>query len=120
MVSRTPPGWPSHVPSPYSPDWVLSAGNWLLDQLPGDYREYEMVRRHPVLLARLALLQIRAEVGAVRTMLARIRVDFKEFLTPTATQDAIDMLEKRLARLDVLERQVTLVSAALERTTRIS
>jgi hypothetical protein len=37
-------------------------------------------------------------------------------LTPAATASAIEMLEKRLASLATLERQVTLVGAAIERS----
>lgn len=118
MAGRSPTGWPSQVPSPDSEDWLVPATRWLLDQLPGEYREYEMARRHPILLARLASLQIGAEVGALRLLLARIRVDLKEFLSPTATDSAIEMLEKRLAVLGTLERQVTLISEAIERSGR--
>ncbi len=115
MVSRTPPGWPDQVPPSTAEDWLVQATHWLLDQLPGEYREFDIARRHPILLARLALLQIRAEVGALRSLITRIRVDLREFLTPTATESAIEMLERRLARLAALERQVTLVTEAIER-----
>lgn len=96
----------------------MRASNWLLDLLPGEYREYEMARRHPILLSRLASLQIKSEAEALRLLLARIRVDLREYLPPTATESAIDMLEKRLAQLGLLERQVTLVGEAIERSSR--
>jgi hypothetical protein len=111
---RIPPGWPSDVPLPSADDWLVRASSWLLDQLPGEYREFEVARRHPVLLARLALLQVRAETNAVRLLVAKVRVDMKEMLTPEATASAVEMLEKRLVTLASLERQVTLVGEAIE------
>ena len=103
------------MPPPTVDDWLVRGTNWLFDQLPGEYREYEIARRYPILLARLALLQVRAEIGALRLLLARIRVDLRDLLTPVATNSAIEMLEKRLAILAALEREVTLVGDAIER-----
>jgi hypothetical protein len=97
---------------------LVRGSQWLLDQLPGEYREFDVARRHPILLARLALLQVNAETSALRLLLARIRVDMREILTPAATDSAIEMLEKRLASLATLERQVTLVGEAIERSAR--
>jgi hypothetical protein len=55
-------------------------------------------------------------MSSLRILLGRIRVDLREFLTPTATSSAVEMLEKRLATLATLERQVTLVGEAIERS----
>lgn len=104
------------MPAPSSDEWLSRASLWLFDQIPGEYREFAIARRHPILLSRLALLQVKAEVSALKILLARIRVDFREMLTPAATASAIEMLEKRLASLVTLERQVTLVGEAIERS----
>ena len=111
---RAPLGWPTQVPPPTVDGWLDGATNWLLDQLPGEYRQYEVARRHPILLSRLALLQVRAEITSVRLLLGRVRVDLKGLLTPTATNSAIEMLEQRLAALAALEREVTLLGDAIE------
>ena len=114
-MNRAPLGWPTSVPPPTVDGWIERATSWLLDQLPGEYREYEVARRYPILLSRLALLQVRSEVGSVRLLIGRIRVDLKGFLTPAATNSALEMFEKRLANLAALEREVTLVGDAIER-----
>ena len=112
---KVPLGWPTSVPPPTADGWLDRATSWLLDQLPGEYREYEVARRHPILLSRLALLQVRAETTSLRLLLGRIRVDLKGLLTPAATNSAIEMMEKRLAGLAALEREVTLLGDAIER-----
>ena len=115
-MNRTPVGWPASIPPPTADGWIDRATGWLLDQLPGEYREYEVARRHPILLSRLGLLQVRAESSSLRLLLGRIRVDLKGLLTPEATNGAIEMLEKRLVSLAALEREVTLVGDAIERS----
>ena len=62
----SPPGWPREVRPPDAPDWERTACNWLLDQCPPDYRAYPALRRHPVVLARFALLHIEANQAACR------------------------------------------------------
>ena len=54
MDVYVPPGWPAEVRPPSSPDWETSAVAWLLDAVPPDYRAYEVLRRHPLALARMA------------------------------------------------------------------
>jgi len=92
--------------------------NWLLDILPGEYRQYGVARRYPILLARLAELQVSAEVTNVRAFLARLRVELRDVLPPNATTSAVEMLEKRLVGLAALARQVQLVTEAIERASR--
>ena len=49
-----PPGWPPGVLPPQAPEWERSAVAWLFDLCPPDYRAHEVLRRHPVVLAREA------------------------------------------------------------------
>ena len=39
-MTEVPPWWPPDVHRPGTPDWELSAVSWLLDQVPGDWREH--------------------------------------------------------------------------------
>ena len=39
-----PPGWPRRVLPPAVPGWEESAGAWLLDLCPPDYRGYPVLR----------------------------------------------------------------------------
>jgi hypothetical protein len=49
-----PPGWPEAVRPPGSDDFEPSAIAWMLDVMPTEYRQYEVLRRHPVALASMA------------------------------------------------------------------
>jgi len=51
--------------------------NWLLDHCPPDFRAYETLRRHPGLLARLGVEQLRASLEACRAGYRTARADLK-------------------------------------------
>ena len=53
-MTEVPPWWPPDVHRPGTPDWELSAVSRPLDQVPGDWREHDVLRRHPVRPARPA------------------------------------------------------------------
>src|SRR3954453_4215136 len=61
-----PPGWPGQVRPPGAPDWEQSAGAWLFDLVPPDYRAHAVLRRYPVLLARFAGDHVAAGLEAAR------------------------------------------------------
>jgi hypothetical protein len=61
MVRNMPPGWPQDVQSPGSEGWEATAVTWLLDLVP-EYRQYDMVCRHPVILASIARRLIHGSV----------------------------------------------------------
>ena len=65
-MQGVPPGWPEQVLPPQAPDWERSAVAWLYDLCPPDYRAHEVLRRHPVLLARFAAGHVAAGVAAAR------------------------------------------------------
>ena len=62
----TPPGWPPEVLPPQAPDWERSAVGWLFDLCPADYRAHEVLRHHPVVLARFAAGHVESAVDAAR------------------------------------------------------
>jgi len=108
-----PPGWPQDVGPPGAPDWERSAVSWLLDLCPGDYRAYEVLRRHPVVLARFAARQVGAQVAATRDGLAAVRTDLRDVVEPDVVDAAGLVLEREGARLLALSRAVDLVERAL-------
>jgi hypothetical protein len=108
-----PPGWPQEVAPPGAPDWERSAVSWLLDLCPGDYRAYEVLRRHPVVLARFAARQVGAQVAATRDGLAAVRTDLRDVVAPDVVEAAGLVLEREGARLLALSRAVGLVERAL-------
>ena len=52
----SPPRLAREVRPPDAPDWERTACNWLLEQRPPDFRAYPALRKHPVVLARFAVL----------------------------------------------------------------
>ena len=60
-----PTGWPDGVHPPGTPGFEQTAVNWLLEQVPPDYRLHGVLVRHPVALAALARHHLAACVPAV-------------------------------------------------------
>lgn len=114
---RVPPGWPAEVLPPQAPDWERSAVAWLLDLCPPDYRAHEVLRRHPVLLARFAAQHVAAGVQAARDGLRTLRADAAAGLLgdlpPEALDAAVGAYEREGRRLGRAGRQVGLVAGAL-------
>ncbi|MEU0572202.1 hypothetical protein ABZ297_43315 [Nonomuraea sp. NPDC005983] len=108
-----PPEWPVEVRPPSVPDWETSAVAWLLDAVPPDYRAYEVLRRHPVALARMAAHHVHAVTEAARTGYRNAAVDLKEHLPPHAIEAVLDAYREEGPRLVRLARSIEVVERAL-------
>ena len=108
-----PPGWPAEVRPPGAPDWERTAVAWLYDQCPPDYRAHEVLRRHPVVLARFAVGHLKSAVDAARTGLGTARADLRDLIPPEAVDAAITAYEVEGARLVKALRAAELVEEAL-------
>ncbi|MGB9378108.1 MAG: hypothetical protein WCB04_11415 [Mycobacteriales bacterium] len=113
MTAELPPNWPARVAPPGSPDWETSAVSWLYDYVPAEYRAYEVLRRYPVLLARLASEQVEASIQAARAGWRTARSDLRDDLPPEAIEAAMLAYEREGRRLTTLGLEVAVVSAAL-------
>lgn len=108
-----PPGWPPEVLPPQAPDWERSAVGWLYDLCPADYRSHEVLRRHPVVLARFAAGHVGSAVEAARHGIRTARAELKGVVPPEVVDAAIAAYEREGRRLVVVSRQIALVDAAL-------
>ena len=108
-----PPGWPRLVLPPAVPGWEESAGAWLLDLCPPDYRGYPVLRRHPVVLARFAALHIEAARAGVRRGLSEARAVLRDVADATTVDQAVHAWQAEEARLLAESRAVSLVEEAL-------
>ena len=108
-----PPGWPRQVRPPGAPAWERTAVNWLLDICPPEYRGYQVLRRHDVVLARFAVLQVEASQAAVRRGLSEARSTLSDFANADTVQAAVDVWQAEAARLVGERRAVGLVEEAL-------
>lgn len=114
-VSRhvAPPGWPAEVRPPDAPDWEATAIAWLLDLCPPEYRRYQGLRRHPVVLARFAVIHVEADQAAVRRGLSGIRVDLRDVASDAVVEAAVQTFLIEDARLATVRRAAGLVEEAL-------
>jgi hypothetical protein len=87
---------------------------WLFDLCPPDFRGYELLRRQPVVLARLAGDQVTAAVAACRHGLQTARADLRGLVGPQVIEETIALYEHEAARLAAVERSLRLVEAALQ------
>ena len=112
-VMYLPPEWPPEVRPPSVPDWETSAVAWLLDAVPPDYRAYEVLRRHPVALARMALHHVNSAVEAARAGYRSAAVDLKGRLPPHTVEAVLDVYRQEGPRLVRLARSIEVVDRAL-------
>lgn len=113
MAAPLPPGWPDAVRPPQSPEWERSAVAWLFDLCPPDYRAHEVLRRYPVVLARLAREHCVAGVQAATQGLATVRADLAGTVPPEAVEATVSAYEREGARLQRAAAAVELVEDAL-------
>jgi hypothetical protein len=113
VTDRVPPGWPAEVLPPQAPDWERSAVAWLFDLCPPDYRAHEVLRHHPVVLARFAKGHLNAAVDTARQGLRTLRADLLGVVPPEVVEAAIAAYDREGRRLVATGRQVVLVEAAL-------
>ena len=114
-----PPGWPEDVLPPTAPDWERSAVAWLFDLCPPDYRAHEVLRRHPVVLARFAAGHVQAGVETARAGLRTVRRDLRDEVPPEVVEAAVAAYDREGRRLVAAARAVAVVDAALRGERRV-
>ncbi|WP_042363759.1 hypothetical protein [Streptacidiphilus neutrinimicus] len=112
-TSPVPPGWPERVQPPGSPGWEESARRWLYDQVPGEWRRYHVLYKHPLMLARDVRYLTDGSLQVARAAYSRARVELAENFEPHAIEERLRAYAEEGARLNVLARQVQLVEDAL-------
>ncbi len=108
-----PPGWPRQVRPPGAPSWERTAVNWLLDICPPEFRGYDVLRRHDVVLARFAVLHVEACQAAVRRGLSEARSELRDVTGADTVEAAVEVWQAEAARLIAERRAVGLVEEAL-------
>ena len=109
----TPPGWPSAVRPPGAPGWEHTAGSWLLDLCPPEYRSYPAIRRHLVVLARFAVLHLEASQEACRRGLSEARAELRDVADADTIEAAVEAWLTEDARLSGVRRAAGLVEEAI-------
>jgi len=86
---------------------------WLFDQCPADYRGYDVLRRHPLVLARFAATAIEGAITAAEAGLRTVRVELRDRVPPDVVDAAAATYEQERHRLRGSRRAVGLVEKAL-------
>ncbi len=113
MPELVPPGWPQEVLPPQVAEWERSAVGWLFDHCPPEYRAYDVLRAHPVVLARFAKGHVEAAVEAARTGIRTARAELREVSTPEVVEAVLAAYDREGRRLVQVGRAIALVEAAL-------
>ena len=113
MTRQLPPGWPAAVPPAGAPGWRRAASAWLFDLCPPDHRAYDVLRKHPLVLARVADGHLRAGIQACQHGLATARADLRDDVEPGAVTAVLAMYEREAARLAAALVSVGALAGAL-------
>lgn len=108
-----PGSWPTAVSPPGADDWEASAAAWLLDQLPADFRDYPVIRRHPAALASMARYHVRACLEGARASYRSAREELGAAVPPHAVDGMMKALKVEGFRMAETLRGVELVERAL-------
>ena len=110
-----PPGWPRNVPPPGTPGFVDRAVGWLLDVCPPEYREHQVLLRHPPVLAWLAVRHVQAQAQANTTALAQGRAELASRGSDLRTvEEVLEVLHSEGTRLRAAARACELLAGALQ------
>lgn len=87
--------------------------SWLLDVLPTEYRQYEVLRRHPAALASMAGYYADSCVEGARRGYRACRRELAELVPPHVADGVLAAYRQEGFRLAATAREVGLVGAAL-------
>jgi hypothetical protein len=113
VSAYVPPGWPPEVHPPGSERFEDTASAWLLELVPPEYRRYGVLRRYPVVLARLARHHVTASVEAARQGFRTARTDLRDLVPPHGIDVVLDVYRREGTRLVHLAKAVELVEVAM-------
>ena len=108
-----PPGWPDGVHPPGSPGFERTAVRWLLDVVPPDYRQHDVLLRHPIALAALARHHLAACVEGARAAYRSARHELGRDLPPDGLAAVLAAYQAEGRRLVTTAGAVELVARAL-------
>ncbi len=114
MTTAVPTGWPAELPPPAAAEFETVAVGWLLDNAPPEFRGHAVFRRHPLALAMVVQHYAAGALAASREAYAGVRRELGEVLSPQTVTEVLTALEYEGVRLARLNRELALVTAALE------
>jgi hypothetical protein len=113
VSAYVPPGWPSGVHPPGTDRFEDTAVAWLFEFVPPEYRRYGLLRRYPVVLARMARHHVAAEVEAARQGFRTARAELSDMIPSHGVEAILDIYRREGTRLVAVAEAVELVDEAL-------
>jgi hypothetical protein len=113
VSTYVPPGWPAEVHPPGTERFEDTAVAWLLELVPPEYRRYGVLRRYPIVLARMARHHVTASVEAARQGFRTARTELGEMVPPHGIEVVLDAYRREGTRLVRLAQAVELVETAM-------
>lgn len=107
---ETPAGWPRDLVDPHDLEFVEQARGWILDRLPGEFRQ-SPIAQDPHALAWILTRSVHAEIAAYRDMYATARGELESGRID-GTLAALELVGSAQLRL---EREADLVRRGLVR-----
>lgn len=113
MTVYVPPGWPSGVHPPGTERFEDTAVAWLFELVPPEYRRYGVLRRYPVVLARMARHHVATAIEAAREGFRAARADLTDVIPPHGVEAVLDIYRREGTRLVSIATAIELVDAGL-------
>lgn len=113
-----PTGWPAGVHPPGTEDFEATSVEWLLDVLPPECRQYDVLRSQPAALASFALHYSRSSLEGARQAYRAARDDLAGDIPPHAVDSVLAALRVEGRRLAATARAVELVERAIRSAAR--
>jgi hypothetical protein len=113
VTAYVPPGWPSGVHPPGTERFEDTAVAWLFEFVPPEYRRYGVLRRYPVVLARMARHHVAASVEAARQGFRTARAELSDTVPPHGVEAVLDIYRREGTRLVAIAEAIELVDTGL-------
>ena len=107
-MTNTPAGWPTDLVSSFDPEFPGQVSRWLLERLPGEFRDTE-IRNDPIALVWVLHERVRSDIELMRRLYATARISSGS-ATPSVLLEALSVIGARLLRT---EREVNSVMSAI-------
>jgi hypothetical protein len=107
-VTSTPVGWPTDLVSAFDPEFPGQVARWLLERLPGEFRDSE-IRNDPMAMVWVLNERVESDIALMRRLYATARISSGS-ANPSVLLEALSEIGARLLRT---EREVNSVKNAL-------
>jgi len=107
-VTQAAVGWPTDLVSSFDPEFAGQVSRWLLERLPGEFRD-TAIRNDSIALVWVLHERVRSDIELMRRLYATARISSGS-ATPSVLLEALSEIGAQLLRT---EREVNSVAAAI-------